>query len=343
MVNRSVMTLGLLSAFVLAVLGLCLQFAETKPAADASAKTNAVELATRARASLGDRLPGPEYSLITTTIGSEDAKLLSLHPDFAAVAVDLLRQAGVQPGDRVALNVSGSFPGLNIAVLSALTALDAQPVLVSSVGASTWGATNPFDTWLDMEQSLIKAGIWQWHSLAASPGGVADRGGGLDKEGLALIRAAMLRNSVPELGSSSVADGVSRRLALYRDRNGLPAALINIGGSHVMFGSRGHTAPLRQGLTTGYRPTPAPADSLAAPFLAANRPVIHFINVRRLAAHYQIAANSPPGSSLVFHERTLSLALRWFAGLSLAIVLVLLRQGRRLGWWNLQHRQSIGN
>ena len=116
----------------------------------------------------------------------------------------------------------------------------------------------------------------------------------------------MLRNAVPELGSTSVADGISRRLTLYRNASGeLPAALINIGGSHVIFGNRGHQAPLRQGLTTGYRPTPAPADSLAAPFLRANRPVIHFINVRRLAAKYQISDQTPPGSATVFRRQTL--------------------------------------
>ena len=344
MVKRAYIALSLLCIGALAVLLICRQLAETRPAADSAVKTQAVALAATARSILSNRLPGPEYSLITTTLGSEEAKHLSLQPDFAAVAVDLLIRAGVRPGDRVALNVTGSFPGLNIAVLAALQALGADPVLISSVGASTWGATNPLDTWLDMEHSLTQAGLWPWRSSAASPGGVGDRGGGLDKEGLTLIHAAMGRNGVPELGSTNVTNGVSRRLALFRDPVGnLPTALINVGGSHVIFGSRGHAAPLRQGLTTGYRQIPVAADSLATPFLTANRPVIHFINVRRLAAHFQITTDSAPGSASVFRERHLAPALRGFAATSLVAIVSLLWWGRRSGWWQIQHRPSTTN
>lgn len=339
---KPVMRLSLLCLSLLAVLGICLYGSETRPAADAAVKHKAVELAANGLRLFNGRLPGPEYSLITTTLGAKDAKRLSLHPDFAAVTVDLLREAGIRQGDRVAVNVSGSFPGLNIAALAAVSALGAEPLLISSVGASSWGATDPADTWLDMEQSLIGGGLWPWRSLAASPGGVADRGGGLSDEGLALIRAAMQRNAVPELGSRDVADGVARRLAFYRDATGLPAALINVGGSHVIFGSSGHARPLRQGLTTGYRPAAAPADSLAAPFLAANRPVIHYINIRRLAARYHINADSPPGSAAVFYRRTLAPPLRALAAAALITAIVLLGQGRRLGWWKQPRRPSTG-
>lgn len=341
MVKRAYVALSLVCIWALAVLLICLQLAETRPAADTAIKAHAVELAAKARSILGNRLPGPEYSLITTTLGAEDAKHLSLHPDFAAIAVDLLRRAGVHSGERIAVNVTGSFPGLNIAVLAAAKALGAEPILVSSVGASTWGATNPLDTWLDMEHSLHQAGLWPWRSIAASLGGVGDRGGGLDKEGLALIRTAMSRNGVPELGSANVADGVARRLALFCDPAGnLPVALVNVGGNHVIFGSRGHAAPLHQGLTTGYRQIPVAADSLATPFLSTNRPVIHFINVRRLAAHFQVTTDSRPGSAQVFRERHLGLALRVFAALNLTAIVALLWQGRRSGWWQVRHRQS---
>lgn len=343
MVTKPLFALSALCTALLLVLITCQRLTPSQPATDIAVKGAAVELAATAHNVLAGRLPGPEYSLITTTLGSEAAKELSLHPDFAGVAIDLLRQAGVQPGDRIAVNVSGSFPGLNISVLSAVTALGAQPLLISSVGASTWGATDPFDTWLDMEHSLQKAGL-PWRSLAASPGGVGDHGGGLSKEGLALIRLAIERNGVPELGSTSVTDGIAKRLALYRDENGkLPAALINVGGSHVIFGSRGHASPLRQGITRGYRPSPVVSDSLAAPFLAANRPVIHFINIRRLAARYQIAAESPPGSASVFREQRLSPPLRAFALTGLAAAIAGLWQGRRRGLWQLTHRPSTGS
>lgn len=324
---------------------ICAHSLQIQPADDYEVKEAAVQTAAAALSILGNRLPGPEYSLITTTLGPQDAKRLSLHPDFSAVAVDLLHQARIGRGDRIAVNMSGSFPGLNIAVLSAIKAIGADPVIISSVGASTWGATNPSDTWLDMEQSLVNFGLWQYRSKAAAIGGVGDYGGGLAKEGVMLVRDAIHRNSVPELGSVNVADGVSRRLTLYRDAKGsLPDALVNIGGSHVIFGANGHSTPLRQGLTSGYRPVPAPAGSLAASFLSTNRPVIHFINIRRLAAHKQIASNSPPGTSKVFFQRRVRPEIRLFASLTVVCSIALLWYGRRNGWWKSPHRhQSTGN
>ncbi|HPI70975.1 MAG TPA: poly-gamma-glutamate system protein, partial [Tenuifilaceae bacterium] len=65
-------------------------------------------------------LIGQEYSLITTDRGYIDAKLTSLNPNFAAVIVQYLMDAGVKSGDVVAVAVTGSFPALNISVLAAI-------------------------------------------------------------------------------------------------------------------------------------------------------------------------------------------------------------------------------
>ncbi|MBE0602904.1 MAG: poly-gamma-glutamate system protein, partial [Deltaproteobacteria bacterium] len=93
-------------------------------------------------------LIGVEYTDITTTLGSLAAKRTSTNPAFAAVVVDMLYRAGVRPGDAVAVGFSGSFPALNIAVLSAAKALDLRPVIISSAGSSTYGANQPDMTWL---------------------------------------------------------------------------------------------------------------------------------------------------------------------------------------------------
>ena len=42
------------------------------------------------------------------------------NPNIAAMIVDMLTQCGVKAGDPVAVNCSGSFPGLNVSVLCAL-------------------------------------------------------------------------------------------------------------------------------------------------------------------------------------------------------------------------------
>ncbi len=321
--------LSLLLAANLAFFIVCLMFLQTSPTAHQMEKQAAVALAVRAQAVLGSRISGPEFTLITTTLAPHEAKLLSRHPDFSAVVVGWLAEAGVGKGNRVAVNLSGSFPALNIAVLAAIQAVGAEPVITSSVGASTWGATDPDFTWLDMERQLRESALWLWKSAAASPGGVGDRGGGLAPEGKALAIAAIGRNEVPLMESADLAAGVKRRLELYRGSSGeLPPVLVNVGGSHVVFGESGHRSPLPQGLNVGYHPLLAAHDGLAAAFLQSNRPVIHILNIAQLAAQYGIRPDTPPGKSGAFLSRQLPLWLRIAVGVWVIGCLMILWRGR---------------
>ena len=307
---------GICLAANLAVLAVFLLLRQSLPLPHAAEKTAAVAMAEQAQTVIGPRITGPEYTLITTSLAPPAAKRLSRHPDFAAVAVQWLRDAGIGGGDRVGVNLSGSFPALNIAVLAAVRAVGAEPVIVSSVGASTWGATDPEFTWLDMERQLNRAGLWSWHSTAASPGGVGDRGGGLQPEGKELVLAAIRRNQTPLLASATLRQAIDSRLELYRGSEGvLPPALINVGGGHVIFGESGHRSPLPEGLNFGYHPLLSAHDGLAAEFLQSNRPVIHFLNIAQIAAQYGIRPDTPPGASGAFYSRQLSGPLRLLAGI----------------------------
>jgi poly-gamma-glutamate system protein len=319
--------LWLLLAATVLFLALCQPFMLVQPTLYQNEKQAALALAQQAQALLGMRISGPEYTLITTTLAPPEAKRLSLHPDFAAVAAGWLKQAGIGPGSRVAVNLSGSFPALNIAVLAAIRAVGAEPVITVSVGASTWGATDPEFTWLDMEGQLQQAGLLPWRAAAASIGGVGDNGGGLTPEGKELALAAIRRSGAPLLAAPDLRTAIERRLDLYRgaDRE-LPAVLVNVGGSHVLFGEAGHRAPLPQGLNRGYHPLLAAQDGLAAAFLQTNRPVIHFLNIRQLAAQYGIAENTPAGTSGAFLSRQLPLPLRLVGAVWLALVFILLKK-----------------
>jgi poly-gamma-glutamate system protein len=279
---------------------------------------------------IGSRLLGPEYTFITTTLAPQKAKKLSSHPDFAAVVVQWLTEAGVGSGQRVAVNFSGSFPALNIAVLSAISAVGAEPVIVSSIGASTWGATDPGYTWLDMEKELQQTGLWNWRSAAASLGGVWDRGGGLTPEGKKMAMSAILRNEVPVLEPATLQEAVDRRVTIYRGATGhLPDVLVNVGGNHVIFGEAGHSSPLPQGLNIGYHPLLSRHDGLAAVFLQSNRPVIHLINIAQIAAKYGIADDTGTGRSSVFLTRALPLSLRVLLVVWIAAIAVFLWRGRQ--------------
>jgi len=313
----------------LVVLSCFLFFVAAEPDVHAGEKTAAMEKTRMAQKVIGSRLQGPEYTFITTTLAPRAAKNLSQHPDFAAVVVEWLLEAGVGPGKKVAVNFSGSFPALNIAVLAAIQAVGAEPVIVSSVGASTWGATDPEYTWLDMEKELQQAGLWNWRSSAASLGGVWDRGGGLTPEGKELAMTAILRSGVPLLAPATLREAIERRLDIYRSVDGrLPDVLVNVGGNHVIFGEAGHSSPLPQGLNIGYHPLLSRHDGLAAAFLQSNRPVIHVINIAQIAAKYNISSSAEPGRSRAFLQISLPLPLRAWLAVWLAATIFFLWGGR---------------
>src|SRR2546425_9233591 len=134
---------------------------------------------------------GPQFTLITTDRGSQAAKVLAAHPNFAAAVTQMMLEAHVREGDLVAVGVTGSLPGLNLAVLASCRAIGAEPVVITSVGSSMFGATDPDLTWLDMESVLVQRGLWPYRSLAASPGGGGDVGRGLSPAGRQLIDDAI--------------------------------------------------------------------------------------------------------------------------------------------------------
>jgi len=256
----------------------------------------------------GTGLIGVEYTDITTTLGSLVAKRTSTNPAFAAVVVDMLGRAGVRRGDRVAIGFSGSFPALNIAVLSAASALELRPVIVSSVGASSYGANQPEMTWLDMERVLAEEGIFPWRSTAASLGGVTDTCGGLDGTGIAAGLGAIRRNGIPlieENGSATLEADVRNRMALY-DRSfggARPSAFINVGGSATSIGDGLEAHRIPTGLLKKVPRVRRPERGII--YLMGERgvPVIHLLEIKSIAARYGIPVDASPlpaGTSATF-------------------------------------------
>ena len=115
-----------------------------------------------------------EESLIRSSDGNLEDKQATLKPNFAAFMVDKLISAGVQNGDTIAVCLTGSNPGANIALYSAINSLDIIPVIITSVSSSTWGATDPSFTWLDMETVLNKNDVFNYKTISASLGGKGD-------------------------------------------------------------------------------------------------------------------------------------------------------------------------
>ena len=132
-------------------------------------------------------LVGSPFSLITTDEGDLDAKLTTLDPNFSAGMVELMLRMSLQEGDTIAILLTGSMPGANIAVLTAASAMGLIPMVITSVGASQWGANHADFTWLDMESILFNKGLINSRSVAASVGGRNDMGRLLSPAGREII------------------------------------------------------------------------------------------------------------------------------------------------------------
>lgn len=238
------------------------------------------------RATPLEALLGVEYSSITTTLGSLQAKRTTANPNFAALVVRLLRQAGVDSGDVVAMGFSGSFPGLCIAAITGAEALRARPVVISSVGASSWGANLPWLTWLDMEQVLWEHGLIRTRSVAATVGAEADTGGGLAEEGRRLAWQAAARTGVPLLEVRGVQESISTRMHIYRSA-GRVKTFLNVGGNQADLGPYFCRRLLRPGLILHpRRVAPGEECGVSQRFLEQGVPVVHLLDVRQLCARY---------------------------------------------------------
>ena len=145
--------------------------------------------------SFGSFLVGSKNSIIKTTQGSRDSKLSTLNPDFAAMVTEMLIELEMDSSNHIAVSYTGSYPGANVAVLSALEALKIEASIISSCGSSEYGATNPEMTWIDMENHLVSKGIIFNHSELASIGGGFDIGTQLSAYGKKVCEAAIYSNN----------------------------------------------------------------------------------------------------------------------------------------------------
>jgi len=263
----------------------------------------------------GTGLIGPEFSLITNARGDLEAKLTSLNPNLAGVLVEYCRRAGLKPGDPVAVALSGSFPGINICVFAALEVMALRPVVITSVGASFWGANDPEFTWLDMESLFLAAGVFQTRSAAASFGGGDDMGRGLSPAGRRLIRDAAARNEVPMVESDNIEDAITKRMAFFEEQvRGRPFRLyINVGGGVASLGSSHNRLLIPHGLSFELGAHNFPRKGNLILMAEKGVPVIHLLNIVDLAREHGLPVSPDflpePGEGDIFVKEMYRLPL----------------------------------
>jgi len=280
-------------------------------------------------------LIGQEYTLVTTDRGYIDAKLSATNPNFAAVIVQLLKDAGLEENDNVAVGMTGSFPGLNISVLAALETLNMNPIVISSVGSSNFGANDPFFTWLDMENILNKSNIFHSRSVAASIGGGSDVGRGLSPEGRNLITNAIERNNIEFINEKHLEESISKRLELYDEHSkGQPIkAYINVGGGIASLGNTINGKLIPPGLTQFLPMRNFPVRGVIIQMGLEEIPIIHLLNINTLLAKYGLPASPvplpEPGVGEIFIQKKYSIIVTSIATLILIIVIIFVYFGER--------------
>jgi len=274
-------------------------------------------------------LIGQEYSLITTDRGYIDAKLSSTNPNFAAVIVQLLKEAGVKERDYVALAFTGSFPALNLSTLAAVETLKLNPVIISSVGASNYGANDPYFTWLDMESALYEAGVFKHRSVAASIGGGFDVGRGLSPEGRNLIVEAIERNQVEFINEDHLENSIARRMELYQthSKENPIKAFINVGGGIASLGHTVNGELIPTGLTKNLMMMNFPVRGVLIQMGQKGIPVIHLMNIKELMTEHGLPFSPvplpEPGEGGIFVQKKYSIIVTAISAAFLFIVVVL--------------------
>ena len=189
--------------------------------------------------------------------GNLNSKLTTLNPNFAALVVDLITQAGIKPVDKdsdykpkIAISFTGSMPGANLAVLSACEAMGLEPVIITSVSASNFGALRYKKfSWLDMEYELTHPAndYFKHKSVAASIGKRRDSGIGLNNDAIKDILGSLEKYrkiygnrefEVLYRPDKYLSHYIDRRMAIYDEKSdGAPYDLfINVGGGVASVG-----------------------------------------------------------------------------------------------------------
>ena len=294
-------------------------------------------------------LVGGPFSLITTDEGDLDAKLTTLDPNFSAVIVDLMYQLNLQRNDTVAVLMTGSMPGANIAVLTACKALGLFPISISSLGASQWGANQVDFTWLDMEKILFDEGFISSTSIAASIGGRNDMGRLLSPQGRSILLDNINRHNIPVIKKKRLAENINERMDYFKKYQSIDSykAVINVGGGVASLGTSFNLKLLPPGVvnrssinTIG---NPGGIEGVFSKFINSNVLGLHVLNIRPLIEQFKMPFAPIPlpeigtGSLYAIERYNLWVASFCLLIVSGSVVLVGIQSKRKIKEHLIQH------
>lgn len=247
-------------------------------------------------------LIGVEWSDISTTLGNEISKRTTTNTDFSALMVKKFKELNLKAGDKVAVNMSSSFPALNIALISALDTLNLEGIIVNSIGSSNYGANIKEFTYLDMENHLLKKKMIKNKTRAYSFGGVNDIGKEFSLETKEELKVKNRTYNLEFFYNEDLEKNIRERYKFYTENNDIKA-FVNIGGNILSFG-KSYSEVENSDVILG--DNLKINDGLVGKFYNLKIPVLHFLNIKSIALKNNIeidGENKSIGESPIYYEK----------------------------------------
>jgi len=232
----------------------------------------------------------------------------------------------------VAVSYTGSYPGANLALLSALEALRIQASIISSCGSSEYGSTHPDLTWIDMENHLYSSGIISNKSGLASIGGGFDLGTQLQARGKKVCESAIYNHKIELLNIGDPFENINRRMKYYQNETEDVSLFINVGGGIYTTGDSLQRRDTPAGIIYPGDINTNPNGTVIERFLDDDVPVININHIQFLTEWYglpyppekknQIQIGSLFYSKKQYHPRVILFAFIISAGAVLATGLI---------------------
>ncbi|MDI9370904.1 MAG: poly-gamma-glutamate system protein [Synergistaceae bacterium] len=239
----------------------------------------------------GTGMIGVEWSPVTTTLGSLEAKRTAADPLWSVWALRLFRRLGLEEGDRVALLSSSSFPGLVFSIVAASERAGLELFWIHSLGSSTWGANMPGMLWPEMARLLRSGGFISSKPDYYTPGAGAEVGLGLPPEGLNMLGEAAEDDDVPLLKGDGLDDMTRSKSELVRGF--APRLVINVGGAHTSFGG-GVVQPGGGLYSPGDESRTEFGHGVLGDALESGVQVLHFLDMRSFSSRAGIPFDGAP-------------------------------------------------
>jgi len=279
-------------------------------------------------------LIGPEYTPLVTTLGNLEAKRTTTNPVFAGLLVHLLQKAGVVPGDTIAVGCSGSFPALMIAILSAARAMSIHPVVIISLGASSYGATNVDFNLLHIYKLLLDKNVFDVPPAAVSLGGEADIGKNFDPLVKEKLIKQIQKSGVNFLYEPDLRRNVIKRMKIYTNNfsGNRISAFVNAGGSQANLGTSNLVLKLKPGLNRKISIPPEKDRGVIFEMAIRKIPIIHLLFIKGLVTKYGIPWD-PVQISGNFNKITYSFCFKtnnlffWIAGIYFFLLILIFIAG----------------